>query len=95
MTLQDFVLGLVGVGGGGLSYAVANYLFAEFVPETWTPQLKRLSVFLITIILGITGLGLGQYLGYVEVTPDTIFVAAVTAFTTSQALHGAFELGKA
>lgn len=96
MTLQQFVLGLIGtgVGGGAVSYGVARFLFSEYVPVAWSPQMKRLTAMLLSAAIGVAGLALGQSLGYVEITAETIFTAAVTAFTTSQLLHGAFDLGK-
>jgi hypothetical protein len=87
-------MGIIGVGGGGLSYVVAKFLFSEFIPLDWTPQMKRLAAYVISALLGVAALAAGSYFGYVEVTPDTAFVAATTAFATSQALHGLIDLGK-
>lgn len=84
MTLEEFVAGML---SGVITYPAAQYLFDQFVPGDLTARVKRITVFVICGILTLGALGLGSWLGYTELTPDTMFGALFTAFTTSQALH--------
>ncbi len=90
MTLQEFIMGII---AGGLSYPVARFLFAEVVPPDLSPRAKRIVVYLLSLALAVMALAAGSVFGYVALTPDTVFTAFVTAFSTSQALHAWLELG--
>jgi MFS family permease len=90
MTLEEFILGIL---AGSLSYPVARYLYAEFAPTDISRRTKRLGAYGVSFALALAALAGGHVFGYVEITPDTVFMAFATAFGTSQALHGWLELG--
>lgn len=90
MTLEEFILGIL---AGSLSYPAARFLFAEFAPGDISSRAKRGWAYVVSFVLALAALGAGWALGYVEITPDTVFTAFATAFGTSQALHGWLELG--
>lgn len=91
MTLQEFIAGLL---SGVITYPAAQYLFSQFVPGDLTPRVKRIVVFAICGVLTLGALGAGSYFGYTTITPDTVFAALFTAFTTSQMMHTWLGLGK-
>lgn len=91
MTLQEFIAGII---AGGMSYPVAKFLFQEVVPSHLSSRVKRLIAYAVSFLLAIVALVVGQVFGYLTFTPDTVFTAFVTAFTTSQALHMWLELGQ-
>lgn len=90
MTLQDFIAGML---SGVLTYPAAQWLFAQFVPGDLTARVKRIIVFVICAVLTLGALGLGRLFGFTAITPDTVFAALFTAFTTSQAMHTWLGLG--
>lgn len=90
MTLQEFIAGML---SGVITYPAAQYLFAQFVPGDLTARVKRIVVFVICGVLTLGALAAGSWFGYVEMTPDTVFGALFTAFTTSQLMHTWLGLG--
>lgn len=92
MTLEEFIAGML---SGVITYPAAQYLFSQFVPGDLTARAKRGVVFVICGVLTLGALGLGSWLGYTEMTAETVFGALATAFTTSQAMHTWLGLGNA
>lgn len=90
MSLEEFIIGIL---AGSLSYPVARFVFQEAVPSYLSARTKRLIAYAVSFALAVVALAAGQYFGYVQIEPDTVFTAFVTAFSTSQALHMWLELG--
>lgn len=93
-TLADFLIAII---SGALTYPAARFVFGEIAANgiILSPRAKRLFAYLISFALVLAALAIASFFGYVQISPDVVFVAFVAAFATSQALHGYFDLPSA
>ena len=85
MNLSDFLGGLV---GGGLTFPAANFILDQ-LPDTTNRRWRFFIVLALSFALACGAYGLQIWLGFVAYTPDGLFFAMTTGFTTSQIIWGA------
>jgi len=80
---------LSGIFGGSLTYVALDKLFKEVESAglVMSAVQKRLLAYVLSFLLSFGALGLSYWLGYSPITPDTVFVAAGSAYMASQAWH--------